>query len=103
MFPGQQEQGGSGQILSRGWTPSRFRSTVLPHWKPQLGSSPNQHSDCGMTFGLPDKMALGFVGKVVVPQGRGVLSFSKAQLKVISQAALLNSSDQHTVPLVNVM
>lgn len=48
-------------------------------------------------------MAPGFVGKTAVPQGGGVLSFSKAQLKVISQAAVLDPSDQHTVPLFNVM
>ena len=51
-----------------GHTPSA-RPFVLSRWKPQIGYPINHHSHCGMTFGLPDKMVLGLVGKIAVPQG----------------------------------
>lgn len=41
----------------------------------QVGSPADQHSDCRVTFGLPDKMAAGFVAKSAVPQGRVAFSF----------------------------
>lgn len=46
--PGRWEQGGSGLLPIAGYPP-RARSSVLPPWKPHVGSLTHWHSDCEMT------------------------------------------------------